>query len=117
MRKKVTEPINDTRHKPAITPEQEENEMIALAIDATRQRIMNGTASSAELVHYLKLGTVKARLENDKLREENELLKAKTSAIQSTGDYEKKFQEVLDALKMYRGETDDEEYYDDSDIY
>lgn len=69
--------------RPAMTPEARENQLIALAIDRVEQRIIDGTASSQELIHYLKLGSEKNQLEMEKLRKENELLTAKTSALES----------------------------------
>ena len=69
--------------RPALTPEARENQMIALAVDLVEQRLLDGTASSQETTHFLKLGSMKNRLEMEKLQEENRLLKARTEALQS----------------------------------
>ena len=77
--KSSSEPVKKIR--PALTPEARENQMISLAMDLVEQRLLNGTASSQETTHFLKLGTAKEKLERERLEKENELLKAKTEAV------------------------------------
>ena len=64
--------------RPALTPEARENQLISLAIDLVEQRLLDGTASSQETTHFLKLATSKAKLERERFELENELIKAKT---------------------------------------
>ena len=64
--------------RPARTPEAQENYMINLAMKLVEKRLLEGTASSAETTHFLKLATSKNELEKTKLEEENKLLRAKT---------------------------------------
>lgn len=96
--------------RPAMTPEARENQLIALAIDRVEQRIIDGTASSQELIHYLKLGSEKNQLEMEKLRKENELLTVKTSALESAKNIEEMYIKVIAAMRSYNGA--DEEYED-----
>ena len=42
--------------RPALTPEARENQLIALAVDLVEKRLIEGTASSKETTHLLKLG-------------------------------------------------------------
>lgn len=93
---------------PALTPEEWENRLIAKSFRAVEERIDNGTATAAEYVHFLKAGSVKQREEMEKLREENALLRAKTSAIESDRERAVSYKEVLEALSSYRTETKDE---------
>lgn len=93
--------------KPPLTPEEWENRLIAMSFSAVEERIQNGTATAAEYVHFLKAGSIKQREEMAKLREENALLRAKTSAIESEKDRAAFYGEVLDALRSYRTETTD----------
>lgn len=93
---------------PAMTPEEWENRLIAKSFRAVEQRIENGTATAAEYVHFLKAGSVKQQEEMRKLREENALLRAKTSAIESEKDRAGFYKEVIDALSSYRTETTDD---------
>ena len=53
--------------RPALTPEARENQMIALAVDLAEQQLLDGTATSQVITHYLKLGSTKERLEKEKL--------------------------------------------------
>lgn len=99
--------------RPALTPEARENQMIALAVDLAERQLMEGTASSQVITHYLKLGTSKSQLEIEKLKSENELLKAKTETLQSAQRIEELYKEAMDAMKGYSGHTDTEdEVYD-----
>lgn len=45
------------RSRKALTPEDREQQLIAAAYDLAEERILNGTATSQEIVHFLKLGT------------------------------------------------------------
>ena len=103
--KKTSLESNETkkRMRPAITPEARENQLIALAIDRAEQQLRDGTASSQVITHYLKLGSSKEKLEQEKLELENKLLIARTEAIQSAKDVEKLYNEALDAMKSYSG--------------
>ena len=105
---------SDTKeHAPALTQEARENEMISLAIDLAEKQLAEGTASSSVIVHYLKLGTTKEKLEKEKLRQENELLKAKTEALQSAKRVEELYSDALKAMRMYSGGRLDK---DESDL-
>ena len=103
---------NTTRKiRPALTPEARENQMIALAVDLVEQRLLDGTASSQETTHFLKLGSMKNRLEMEKLQEENRLLKARTEALQSAKRVEELYSEAIKAMRRYSGKgSDDDEY-------
>lgn len=89
--------------RPALTPEARENQMISLAVDLAEKQLMEGTASSQVITHYLKLGSTKERLEKEKLEEENKLLKAKTEALQSAKRVEELYSDAIAAMKRYSG--------------
>ena len=92
------------RRPPATTPESRENQLIAAAVDLAEKQILKGTASSQVITHYLKLGSTKERLEKEKLQRENELLKAKTEAVQSAKRVEELYKNALNAMKSYSGQ-------------
>ena len=96
--------------RPALTPEARENQLISLAVDLVEQRLIDGTASSQETTHFLKLGSMKNRLEMEKLEEENKLLKAKTESIQSQKRVEELYLEALNAMRNYAGQGKADEY-------
>lgn len=95
------------RRAPALTPEARENQLIAEAIDLAEKQITEGTASSAVICHYLKLGSTKAKLENEKLQEENKLLRAKTEALESQKNVEQLYKDAIAAMSEYRGANDE----------
>jgi len=98
------------RSRPALSPEARENQLISLAIDQAEKQLRDGTASSQVITHFLKLATVKAQLENDKLREENKLLVAKTEALQSQKRMDELYAEAIAAMKDYAGHGDSDDY-------
>ena len=99
------------RIRPATTPEARENQMISLAEDLAEKQLLEGTASSQVITHYLKLGTMKARLELEREKKEIELITAKTENLQSAKHIEELYMEALNAMRSYggmSGESDDE---------
>lgn len=102
---KTSEPVKKIR--PALTPEARENQMISLAVDLVEQRLLNGTASSQETTHFLKLGSSKAKLELEKMKIENELTKAKIDLAKSQKNSEELYLKALEAMKRYGGHGDD----------
>ena len=106
---------NRPKLRPAMTEEGRENQLIALATDLVEQRLRNGTASSQETVHFLKLGSQKNKLELEKLKKENELLVAKTEALQSAKKSQELFEEAIKAFGIYTGNNSDEENEDEID--
>lgn len=109
MKKVKTQTEN--RIRPATTQEGRENQLIAAAYNLAEERILNGTASSQEIVHFLRLGSRKARLEQSKTEEEIKLLNAKTAAIESAARVEALYAEAIQAFRSYSGqeETTDED--------
>ena len=96
--------------RPALTPEARENQMISLAVDLAERQLQEGTASSQVITHYLKLGSMRERLEREKLEEENKLLKARTEQIQSMKRVEELYEEAIKAMRNYGGQCEQDEY-------
>ncbi|MBO7450624.1 MAG: hypothetical protein J6U54_09665 [Clostridiales bacterium] len=89
--------------RPAMTPEARENQLIALAVDLAEQQLLDGTASSQVITHYLKLATEKERTEREILKKQVELLEAKTENLKSAKRMEDLFEQAMEAMKEYRG--------------
>ena len=106
-----SEPLPPMR--PALTPEAREGQLISLAVDLVEKRLREGTASSQETTHFLKLATTKARIEKEILEKQKELIVAKTETLQSQKRSEEMFAEAIKAFKNYSGQEDDDEGYDD----
>lgn len=96
--------------RPALTPEAREMQLISLAYDAAEEQLMNNTASSQVITHFLKLGTAKAQLELEKLKQENELTKAKTKALADSEEMKEMYEKALTAMRNYSGMGDPDEY-------
>lgn len=98
------------KRRPALTPEARENQLISLAIDLVEQRLIDGTASSQETTHFLKLASTKAKIEKEILEKQKELISAKTEALQSTKELKGLYLDALDAMRRYsgNGDTDDD---------
>ena len=99
--------------RPALSPEARENQMISLAVDLAERQLIEGTASSQVITHFLKLGTTKAELEKEKLKKENKLLEAKTNAIEDEKEYKVLVENAMKAFRNYNGQGDPEEYEDE----
>ena len=89
--------------RPATTPEERENQMIALAVDLAEEQLRSGTASSQVITHYLKLGSSKERIEKEKLQKEVELLKSKKENLDSQKRVEELYENALEAMRNYGG--------------
>lgn len=89
---------------PATTPEARENQLIAAAMDLAEKQLLEGTASAAVVVHYLKLGSIREQLERKKLEEENRLLTAKVDALASAADSSEMYRKALEAMQRYSGQ-------------
>lgn len=95
--------------RPSLNPEARENQLISLAIDLVEQRLIDGTASSQETTHFLKLASRKAKIELERAELENELIKAKTQSIHDQGDIKKLYADAIAAMKKYNGHGSNEE--------
>lgn len=94
---------------PATTAEERENQLISLAYDLVEQRLRDGTATSQETTHFLKMGSPKERAERDILEKQKKLMEAKTEALESHKRMEQIYEEALAAMKKYGGAMNEEE--------
>ena len=112
------------KRRAALTPEGRENQLIDLAVSLVEKRLLEGTASSQEgttiliddglvgmTVRILKLGTTRARLENERLAKEVELVQAKTEAYKSGVRMDELYEKAMAAFKRYSGQEEDEDEY------
>lgn len=101
------------RIRPALTPEARENQLISLAVDLAEKQLMEGTASSQVITHYLKLGSTKEKIEKEILEKQKELISAKTEALQSAKRVEELYADAIKAMQRYSGNGDSEDESDD----
>ncbi len=89
---------------PVRDPEAREQQLIALAENCAEALLLKGTAPAPIIVHYLRRATERERLENEKLKLELDLTKAKTEAIKAGQANTKLFEDAIAAMRKYRGE-------------
>ena len=102
--KAVTSSESSRKMRPALSPEARENQMIFLAMDLAEQQLRDGTASSQLITEFVKRGSTKARLEQEILEEQKELIEAKTKSLQSAQRIEELYANALDAMRNYSGQ-------------
>lgn len=105
--------------RPATTDENRENQMISLATDLAERQLAEGTASSQLITHYLKLGSSREKLEQERLRRENDLLGAKAEMLASAKRIEELYAAALDAMRSYSGQDNgfESDYDYDEDLH
>lgn len=93
----------ETYSLPASTPDEREAQMIELADRLAEKQLTDGTASSQVITHYLKLGSSRERIEQEKIRLEQRLLRAKADHIAQQANQAVLFEEAIKAMRMYQG--------------
>lgn len=96
--------------RPALNPDARESQMIALAMDLVEQRLRDGTASSQETTHFLKLASPKNKLEQERLKLENKHLEAKTKALADAEEIKVLYEDAIKAMRRYSGHGDEDEF-------
>ena len=102
-----TNSCSTKKRRPALSPEARENQLIALAVDLVEKRLIEGTASSQETTHFLKLASSKARIEKEILEKQKDLITAKTEVLQSQKRVEELYSEAIRAMRKYSGQNED----------
>ena len=102
-------PSTSHKKRPALSPEARENQMIALATDLAEQQLLNGTASSQVITHYLKLGSTKERIEKEILEKQQDLIEAKTENLKAAQRIEELYSNALEAMRRYSGQAYEDE--------
>ena len=98
------------RGAPGKTVEARERQLIALAVDQAEKMLEEGKAPTAVLVHYLKLGASDFPLHKERLTRQNELMAAKTEAINRQESDGALYAEAIAAMQRYAGNFGQEEF-------
>lgn len=105
------------RGRPATSPKQREDQVVSLAYDLAEKQLHEGTASSQVITHFLKLGSTRESLEQERLANENLVLQEKVANLQSARRVEELYAEALEAMRSYAGQEPQDEMmeadYDD----
>lgn len=103
------------RRSRAKTPEERESMLVSMSMDRIEQQIADGTVSSQVLTHFAKLGSSRERLEQERLRNENDVLRKKVETMEAAVDVKNLMEDALAAFRGYSGgggEFEDEDDYD-----
>lgn len=98
-----SEDEQEPRAKAAATPEAREAQMIELADALAEKQLRDGTASSQVITHYLKLGSSRERLEQEKIKLEQKKLEAQVEQIAQAARTEELFTKAIRAMRSYQG--------------
>lgn len=116
-RRSMDEESAPRRRSPAKTPEERESVLISKSLALIEKQIDDGSASSQVLSLYAKLGSTRERLEQERLRNENAVLRKKVETMEAAVDVKNLMEEALLAFKGYSGKSDlvedsEDDYYD-----
>lgn len=92
-----------TRRRHATTPEARELELSDVAYDLAEEQMKSGTASSQVITHFLKMGSTRERLEQQRMEHEIELMEVKKDQLEGQIRVEELFKNALDAFRGYSG--------------
>ena len=106
-RRPAPAPIDSPEFPPASSQESREAQLISLAYDLAERRLREGTASSQEVVHFLRMGSQKDRLEREIMSEQKKLVSAKTGSYESGKRLEALYTDAIEAMRRYGGHGED----------
>lgn len=115
-RQRSEPPSKPSRRRTATTPEGRESQMISLAERLAEEQLQDGSASAQVITHYLKLGSTRERLEQQRLVGEVELQKAKIESMASHQRMEELYAKAINAMRSYGG-NNTEEPEDEEDVF
>ena len=94
---------------PAKTLEGREDQLISLAVDLAEKQLARGDASAQVITHYLKMGSRREQLEQERMRGEIDLQKAKIESLAAQQASEESYKAALEAMRSYAGQQPEDE--------
>jgi hypothetical protein len=91
------------RRATARTLEEREQQLSDSAYDLAEEQILSGTASSQVITHFLKMGSSRERVEQERLRGQIEVDKVKAQQLVAQERMESLITEAFDAFRSYSG--------------
>lgn len=101
------------RRRPATTPEAREQQLGSYAFDLAEKQLLEGTASSAVIVHFIKATSIREKLELEQKKSDNLLTQAKISSAGQADRMEGLLNDAMKAFTEYKGgvvEEDEDDY-------
>jgi hypothetical protein len=104
--------------RPPVTPQERESQLTSLAYDLVERRLVDGTATAQETIFFLKAGSQRESLEQQRLQGENMLLATKAEKMAQDTRMEQLLSDALNAFRSYSGNDDSYEIFEgESDGY
>lgn len=103
MARRKPKELSKRRTRPATSPELREGELASAAYELAEEQIRAGVASSQVITHFLKMGSTRERLEQQRIEHENELMQVKREQIQSQQRIEELYMDAISAMRSYAG--------------
>jgi hypothetical protein len=91
------------RKRPATSPEMREMQLADAAYDLAEEQIQSGTASSQVITHFLKAGSMRERLEQQRMQHEIELMEVKKEQLTQQARIEELYVGAIEAMRGYSG--------------
>lgn len=91
------------RRAPARTPEARELELSSAAYDLAERQLDDGTASSQVITHFLKAGSMRERLEQQRIQHEIEIGEVKMENLRAQTRVEELYVNAIEAMRSYVG--------------
>ena len=104
------------KQRKSMTPEGRQRQLVQAAVDLAEKKILDGTASSQVICHYLNLASPSYRNKREREELENELIRAKVENLKSQTNSEKLYANAIKAFAVYNGHDDPEGDFDDEDF-
>lgn len=108
--KAVVSSDSSRKTRPALSPEAREQQIACYAYDLAEKQILDGTASSQVITHFLKIASARERLEKEILEKQKDLMDAKTEALQAASRVDELYSNALNAFRSYSGQGDPNDY-------
>ncbi len=89
---------------PARTLEGREEDLIRAAYDEAERQIRAGTASPSIILHFVKQGSRREKLEQESIRGKMDLDRAKIRSIETDEKILEMYENAISAMASYRGE-------------
>lgn len=93
-----------SKTKPPESVEEAEKLCIGMAYDLVMQRLKDGTATSQETTHFLRLASTREKNENELARARIEKEKAQAEAIKQSEHNNDVYEKALNAFRSYSGQ-------------
>lgn len=104
--------IGVSREPPAISVDDRYDQLVSLAVDLAEERLRDKSASNQLIAEIIRYGSVKEKLQREKLSREAEVLRVKAEALESARRTEELYENAIRAIGIYDGSASEDDDYD-----